>query len=490
VTTVVPKLLPAPSVTAPGTASVTAPGTASVPRIADVAQGLASARLAAVERQLTTSLALRDLTTEPIAVLRVDIDGFRVLYERYGERVAGEVVATVVVRMGAALPVETTVLQLDTDEFSIVMEGAARATVLELAHRVVREVGCPLVVRDIDLLPTVSIGVTFSQPNSTAAELLDESGEALHRARNRGGDRVDIFDDAMRHRARETASFAEDLRYAIAHHQLRVAYQPIVTIDGELSGLEALVRWEHPTRGRISPTQIIDIAEEKGMIHEIGRLVLRQACTDVAAWRRRRPDLTVSVNLSGRQLVRTNIVTEIEQCLTAAGLAPSALCLEITETVLMDDPTVATAALKQLVGKGIRVAIDDFGTGYSSLLYLRRFPLNSLKLDRLFVAGIESETQNREIVGFVIQLAHSLGMTTVAEGVETTAQIDTLRELGCDLVQGYYWSKAVAADEITRMIEDGGVLQGSAYIEMDFFRPFADSYITAPADFAGAFAGR
>ena len=422
-----------------------------------------------LERQLSEALSRAKAKTTPTALLRADIDGYRIMRERCGDRVAGEVVRAVATRLCAALPMDAIIGQLDNDEFGCVIEECDRERAQTLATQVLRAVATPLTVSGTDVMPTISIGATISELDSTADRLVDEAAEALQRARHRGGDRVEVFDEAMRRRARDNASFADDLHSAIAHHEIGVVYQPIVAGDGKLSGLEALVRWNHPARGQISPAQVIEVAEERGLIHELGRLVLSQACHDAAGWRAALPDLTVSVNMSGRQLVRTNIVTEIDQCLAAAGLDASALCLEVTETVLMEDPGAAAASLKQLRAHGIRVAIDDFGTGYSSLLYLRRFPLNVLKLDRLFVAGVDEDRQDREIVGFVVQLAHALDLRTVAEGVETAAQLKVLQELGCDLIQGYYWSQPVPAAQITEIVERGGVLQGVDFVELTEF---------------------
>ncbi len=404
-----------------------------------------------------------------IAVLRIEVDGLRLLCERHGDTVASGVVRTIATRILAVLPMTTTIGQLDGDEIGAFIENCTRPEIRRHAEELVREIARPLAVDGIELLPTASVGLVLAETGSTATQLLDESAQALQRAHHRGGDRVEVFDEAMRQRARDAAAFAEDLRVAIARHQIHVAYQPIVTVDGHLTSLEALIRWNHPDRGPISPAQIIEVAEETGLIHDIGQLVLQQACTDAAQWRVTMPSLTVSVNFSSHQLVRTNIVAEIERNLSAAKLDPDALCLEITETVLMDDPTAAAAALSQLRKKGIRVAVDDFGTGYSSLMYLRRFPLTSLKLDRLFVAGIDTDQQNRDIVGFIVQLAHALNLTTVAEGVETASQMQVLRELGCDLIQGFYWSKPVPADQITALIEAGAVLHGEEFVELDRF---------------------
>jgi diguanylate cyclase (GGDEF)-like protein/PAS domain S-box-containing protein len=433
-----------------------------------------------LERQIADALVGAGGTHGPVGVLRLDIDGFPLLRERYGEQVGAFVSRAVVQRMCQTLPLDVTVGQLTGGEFGVLVVGRAPEQLLDMATGLLRAIAEPMCAGDAELLVTVSIGASVAEPSSTTETLTGEAGEALQRARRRGGDRCELFDDAMRSRSADRAALAEDLRSALLAKEIDVAYQPIITVEGGLAGVEALVRWVHPTRGNVSSAHLINVAEESGLIHDLGRHVLQRATADVARWRLHQANLTVSVNLSGLQLVRTNIAVEIERTLAAAGVDPQALDLEITESVLMEDPAAATASLTQLRAKGVQITIDDFGTGCTSLLYLRRFPLRRLKLDRLLIADINTDPQNREIVGFVVQLAHALGLAVVAEGVESVEQLDGLKALGCDLMQGSYWGRPQPADRIDVMVAAGRALVGNDAVEPASATAAVDSDVRQP----------
>ncbi len=233
-------------------------------------------------------------------------------------------------------------------------------------------------------------------------------------------------------------------------------YQPVVSFDGVVTGFEALVRWEHPTRGLISPADFIPLAEETGLVIPLGAWVLQKATRQVAAWQQTiDPGLQLSVNVSSRQLSDPELPETVRQILEQSGLPASALCLELTETALIEDPVSAERHLGELNALGVRIAVDDFGTGYSSLIYVRKFPVQILKLDRLFVAGLGESAEDETIAGSVIHLAHELGLEAVAEGVETIGQLRTLSSLGCDLAQGFYWSKPRPPEEIEQVLLEG-----------------------------------
>jgi EAL domain-containing protein (putative c-di-GMP-specific phosphodiesterase class I) len=272
----------------------------------------------------------------------------------------------------------------------------------------------------------------------------------MYRAKQRAGAAWELFDDALRAHAVARLDLEGELRHALDEGELRVFYQPVVTLDERAVSAEALVRWQHPTRGLVFPADFIPIAEETGLIVPLGRYVLEEACRQLAVWRRTQPTLaglTIAVNLSARQLADRDLHRWIADLLTEHGLEPSALCLEITESVLLDESGNATDALRALHDLGVQLALDDFGTGYSSLLSLRRHPVQVLKLDRSFVSGLGHNDSDTAIVGSVIQLAHSLGLRAVAEGVETEEQRDALRSLGCECAQGYLWSPPLPADQ-------------------------------------------
>ncbi len=242
---------------------------------------------------------------------------------------------------------------------------------------------------------------------------------------------------------------------AIQRRELHLHYQPVVSLDGLVTGFEALARWEHPVRGTVSPAEFIPVAESTGTIVDLGIWILEQACRDLSRWQARagQESLTMAVNLSGRQLVDADIVAKVASVVRANALDPAALYLEITESVLMEDTAAASSALTGIHDLGVKLAVDDFGTGYSSLLYLRRFPVDVLKLDRSFVSGVDENAQDATIVRSVIDLAHSLGLEAVAEGVETAGQLAALQTMGCDLAQGYYWSPGVPAAMIDLMLD-------------------------------------
>ena len=245
-------------------------------------------------------------------------------------------------------------------------------------------------------------------------------------------------------------------------------YQPVVSFDGSVSGFEALVRWEHPERGLVSPADFIPLAEETGLVVPLGSWVLGRAAAQVARWQETiNPALTLSVNLSSRQLGDPELPDVVRRILEVSGLPARSLCLELTETALIQDPVSAERCLTELRGLGVRIAVDDFGTGYSSLIYVRRFPVQILKLDRLFVAGLGESSEDETIAGSVIHLAHELGLEAIAEGVETLDQLNALDSLGCDLAQGFYWSKPRPADEIELVLLDGKRLGPLSVLEQD-----------------------
>jgi EAL domain-containing protein (putative c-di-GMP-specific phosphodiesterase class I) len=292
--------------------------------------------------------------------------------------------------------------------------------------------------------------------------MLRDADVAMYQAKNRGRDRHELFDHALRARALRRLQIEEDLRVAIAGDDLWVAYQPIVVTDtAVISGTEALARWDHPTLGCISPEEFIPVAEETGLILALGARVLEIACAQTAAWRAADPmlaDLTVSVNVSARQLSDPDLVATVLAVLDRTGLPADALWLEITESMLMTDPESASMVLHALHDHGVRLAIDDFGTGYSSLAYLRRFPVEVLKIDRSFTMAMNGSADDEAIVTSVTALAHTLGMRVVAEGVEEAHQLDKLREIECDYVQGYLIGRPAAAS----MVRETLLMLGSA----------------------------
>ena len=312
---------------------------------------------------------------------------------------------------------------------------------------------------------SVGIATTASVPEPTAEALLRDADAAMYRAKERGRNRIESFHRGMRRRAVERLEIEADLRRALDRGELRLQYQPIVALDtGKISGVEALVRWPHPQRGLLPPSTFIPIAEETGLIRELGRQVLAVACTQARRWQVRHPydpPLTVSVNLSPRQLHADGLISHVTDALEMSGLPASTLVLEITEGAMMHDTDGTVHKLQALKALGVRLAVDDFGTGYSSLSYLQRFPIDILKIDRAFVAAIESDDDKSSLVRAIVSLAKTMQLQAVAEGIETRTQAEILTGLGCDLAQGYYLARPMpAADLEARLI--GGLLVGTS----------------------------
>jgi EAL domain-containing protein (putative c-di-GMP-specific phosphodiesterase class I) len=286
--------------------------------------------------------------------------------------------------------------------------------------------------------------------------MIREADAAMYRAKARGRGGVELYDEAMRASATARLRLEAELRHAVENDELRLVYQPIVSLaDGQIVGLEALVRWQHPERGLLAPDQFITVAEETSAIIPIGRWVLHEACRTAATWRDRSPGFpgpAISVNLSLRQVGDAHLIADIREALAASGLAPGSLHLEITESVLMEDTASNRATLRRIKALGVTLVLDDFGTGYSSLAHLRRFPIDTLKIDRSFVEGLDGSDTDSTIVAAIINMSRGLRVKVIAEGIETAAQCARLRQLGCELGQGYYYARPLAAGEIRALL--------------------------------------
>ncbi|MEA3216530.1 MAG: hypothetical protein QOJ19_2686, partial [Acidimicrobiia bacterium] len=309
----------------------------------------------------------------------------------------------------------------------------------------------PVVIDGRELFVTVSIGIRLADPSCDGAgDLMRDADAAMYQAKEAGRAGCSVFNDELRMRAEWRLEIESDLHRALQRGEFCVYYQPTISIeDGTTAGLEALVRWQHPERGLRPPGDFIGIAEETGLIVPLGIWVLDRACHQLRSWNDMGAGpLTMAVNLSPRQLRSPDLVDRVAEILASSGIPPERLCLEITESALMQDPVAAERILAGLKSLGLQLAIDDFGTGYSSLSYLRRFPIDILKIDQSFVAQLGSDAESTAIVTSVIHLAKSLDLATVAEGVETREQLSQLELLGCNLAQGYYWSRPVSADDM------------------------------------------
>ncbi len=388
-------------------------------------------------------------TSEPgaVAVMFIDLDNFKVINDSLGHGVGDELLRGMSERLRAVVRDRDMLSRFGGDEFIVMLcDIGATVSPVEIAERLRAEIALPLVVDGAELFVTASIGIAVAdRAGVSTTELLRDADAAMYRAKARGRDCVEVFSPGTHDATVLTLRTTNELRRGLERGEIVPYYQPIVQLDtGHLIGFEVLARWRHPDRGLLGPEQFLPMAEETGLIGEVGAAVLRSSLTQLAQWRVRLPrfaDLTVSVNVSGRQLMSPAFHGMVSEALAESGLTADALWLEITESALMSDVKAATVALRELRNLGLHLAVDDFGTGYSSLTYLKRFPVEAIKVDRSFVSGLGIDPEDTTIVEAVVKLGHSLGLLVVAEGVETPLQLARLREISCDHGQGYVFGR-------------------------------------------------
>ncbi len=375
------------------------------------------------------------------AVCFIDLDRFKTVNDTLGHAAGDDLLCTMAGRLHGVLRQNDVVARLGGDEFVVLLEGAATPEDAAVVAEKLRLATCePMMLRGCRFELGASLGVAlYPRDGDEATTLLQHADAAMYDAKNAGGNAVRFYTPDMADSARQAFELESALRLALTRDELVLHYQPKLHAgSGELSGLEALVRWQHPTRGLVMPGEFIPLAEERGLILTLGRWVLRAACRQIAAWAERGlAPVPVAVNVSARQFNSGCLLHDVSVALAESGVAPSLLVLELTESTLMADPQRAADLLRRLHDQGVRIAIDDFGTGYSSLAHLKRFPAGQLKLDRSFVRGLPDDEGDRAITGAVIAMAHNLGLDVVAEGVETEDQRRFLVGLGCDELQGY-----------------------------------------------------
>ena len=381
---------------------------------------------------------------EQVTLLFIDLDRFKSINDSLGHSVGDEVLITVASRLAACVRGGDTVGRLSGDEFVVVCDEISATEAMRLAERVANALAVPIPLYGRDLVLTASIGIATGCPDQRAEDVIRDADVAMYRAKEQGIGRVEVFDESIRAAMLARIEMEHDLRLAIAEGDLRLHYQPVVDTDsGETFALEALVRWQHRTRGLLAPDVFIPLAEDAGLIVPLGRWVLSEACRQIAEWQAEQSPLAglrISVNLSARQFADPGLVALITGELAAAGVPASSLGLEITESVLMEEAEVAVETLRLLKQLGVHLAIDDFGTGYSSLAYLQMFPVDAIKIDRSFVWSLDTDRNGRIIVDAIVSLARALGLDVVAEGVETESQLAVLRGLRCGSLQGYLFS--------------------------------------------------
>jgi diguanylate cyclase (GGDEF)-like protein len=394
------------------------------------------------------------------AVLFVDLDRFKSVNDSLGHFAGDELLRAMAERLRAAMRAEDTVSRLGGDEFVVLLRQIERDEDAEVVARKILEVaGLPFPVNGRELSVTASIGAAiFPDHGSTAQMLISNADAAMYHVKKSGRNALQVFSASMSTFFPDRLALENDLRHALERRELELYYQPKVDVNsGSVTGMEALVRWRHPQRGLISPADFIPLAEETGMIIPLGQWVLREACRQNKAWQSEglRP-LRIAVNISGTQLRHDGFVDQVALALRETGLEPRYLEIEITESVVMQNAATSVAMLDRLSRMGVHLAVDDFGTGYSSLSYLKRFPLNTLKIDSSFVRDLLTDRNGAVIVEAIIVLAHSLKLEVVAEGVEEQAQLQFLQSLGSDQYQGFLHSRPLTALDFGRLLGEGG----------------------------------
>ena len=409
-----------------------------------------------MDDRISQSIVLAERQRQNFAVMLLDLDRFKLVNDSLGHRAGDELLKEVARRLKGVVRDVDTVVRLGGDEFVVIVTpGPERDVAQRAAARIIEAMQAPVRVAGVEVHTSPSIGIAFYPDDAATVEnLVAHADAAMYAAKQRGRNNFQCFMPGMNTASHDKVRLESDMRVALEQKQFEVHYQPKVNTEtGVMHGAEALLRWTHPVRGPISPAEFIPIAEECGLIATIGAWVMREACRQARAWQLAGlPQLRVAVNLSPSQFRQGNIVSMIRDALDEAGLEPRFLEVELTETTVMTDPEESIAILEGLSKMGVLVSVDDFGTGYSSMSYLRRFPIDKLKIDRSFINEVMSRPDDASIVRAIVSLAHSLRLKVVAEGVESTEQLDFLRKIGCDQYQGFHFSKALPASQFEALV--------------------------------------
>ena len=408
--------------------------------------------------RLEHALARQHRSRTSLTVLSIDLDDFKAVNDAHGHVLGDRLLVEIGVRLRSVVRPDDTAARMGGDEFAVLLEGVDVDEAQGVAQRMLLALRTPLVIDDTDIAVSASIGIAVAHGNVGATTLLQRADVAMYEAKSAGKGRVEAFQSGMQSRVVLRSEMAADLRVAAPRGEFFLEYQPIVDLSADsLRGVEALLRWQHPTRGLVVPADFIPVAEETGAIVDIGLWVLDEAVRQLRAWDQipeARAGMRLSVNVSPRQLRERQFVRSVLDVLGGAQLDPSRLTLEVTEGAMVEDMGQARSCLTELRAAGVRIAIDDFGTGYSSIGYLRSLPLDEIKIDRMFVPGLVGG-EGRDLVLALVRLVDTLGVPTVVEGIETPQELDYVRALGVDLGQGYHFSRPVAAEAIAAMLSGG-----------------------------------
>ena len=409
-----------------------------------------------LHQHLTQALQQTADASGAVAVLFIDLDRFKAINDRLGHAAGDTALRQVADRLQRALPRDGVAARLAGDEFVVVLQSAdAAVQCTAIAERLCQALQQPLVIDDQAFAVSASIGISVGQHAQPGPEeLLRQADHAMYEAKRHGGNRYERFDRQLDEAMRKRLWIEQDLPLAAGRGELRLLYQPRITrATGGLESVEALIRWQHPQRGLCMPGEFIPIAESSELIESLGRWVIDTACAQVRAWRDQGiDDVRIAVNLSARQLGSDRLLSDLDSAFSRHGIAADRIELEITEGVFVEQTEATVARLLDLRRRGIVIALDDFGTGYSSMAYLRSLPIDVLKIDRAFVKDLDTDASALAVARAIVALASSLGMRTVAEGVETAGQLQLLHELGCDEIQGYLFSRPLEAPDLTRRI--------------------------------------
>jgi diguanylate cyclase (GGDEF)-like protein len=415
-------------------------------------------RLLFMERLAHAAERARRHGDAQFAVLFLDLDRFKVVNDSLGHQVGDELLVAITSRLATCVRGEDTVARLGGDEFAVLLENILDvADATRVAERIACELTAPVNLNGYEVFSSASIGIALSSSSYDRPEyLLRNADMAMYRAKTAGIGQYEVFDRAMHAEALARLQLETDLRRAVERSEIHVVYQPVISLKtGRVTGFEALLRWAHPAQGSISPADFIPVAEETGLILPIGRWVLEESCRQLREWQDlfgRPNDLSMGVNLSVKQFSQPDLTGRVRQILADTGIDPAMLKLEITETVIVQNTEFATHTLRELKALGVQVYMDDFGTGYSSLSYLHRLPLDALKIDRSFIAEMDTDERTYQLVRAIVTLAQSVDVEVVAEGVVATRQVAELRSLGCEYAQGFFFSRPVVADQAEAML--------------------------------------
>ena len=403
--------------------------------------------------RIEQALRRSERSGRPIAVVYLDLDGFKRINDSLGHDAGDELLLHVADRLTAAVRPADTVARLGGDEFAILLEESEEDDVVaHVTERVMEALDAPIPIGDRQVVASASLGLAISDPDATAMSILRDADVAMYHAKALGGNQWVRHEPEMRALIDEQLRLELDLVAALDDDQFELLYQPVMRLDTDtLVGFEALLRWHHPALGLIGPDRFIPIAERTGLIVPIGQWVLEKACATLASWDGR-PWLTMAVNVSGRQLASDQLVHHVALAIERSGIEPDRLVLEITETTLIENVAQAGRTLQQLRDLGVRLAIDDFGTGYSSLAYLRQFPVDILKIDKSLINTIVERGQIPPIVRGLLDLASTLHLQTVAEGIELEVQHEQLRDGECEMGQGYLFARPMGIDEADQIV--------------------------------------